>query len=135
MAESIEKLRMYQLAIQLEDQVIDLVRKLPAEQLYPLGNDVRRASAAVSHHINQAHQRYSYQLKQQELAEARDKAERARQLLVLLRQFGASDELIEGYVTIVKQSWSLSKWLKTRQAERQAKAAVQAADELVAARS
>jgi four helix bundle protein len=135
MAESIEKLRMYQLAVQLEDQVVDLVRQLPAEQRYPLGNDARRASAAVSHHINQAHQRFAYQLKQQELAEARDQAERARQLLDRLREFGVSDELIEGYVTIIKQSWSLSKWLKTRQAERQTQAAVQATDELVAARS
>ena len=135
MAESIEKLRMYQLAVQLEDQVVDLVRGLPAEQRYPLGNDARRAAAAVSHHINQAHQRYSYQLKQQELAEARDQAERTRQLLDRLREMGASDELIEGDVAIIKQSWGLSKWLKSRQAERQVQAAVQATDELVAARS
>lgn len=135
MAESIEKLRMYQLAVQLEDQVVDLVRELPSEQRYPLGNDARRASAAVSHHINQAHQRYSYQMKQQELAEARDQAERARQLLGRLKEHGAGDELMEGYTAIIKQSWSLSKWLKARQAERQVQAAVQATDELVAARS
>lgn len=133
MAESIEKLRVYQLAVELEDQVINLVRQLPAGQRYPLGNDVRRASAAVSHHINQAHQRYAYQLKQQELACAREEAERARALLAQIG--GNTVKLEEGYASIIKQSWGLSKWLKARQAERQVKAAVQATDELVAARA
>lgn len=133
MAESIEKLRVYQLAVELEDQTVDLVRHLPAEQRYPLGNDIRRASAAVSHHIHQAHQRYAYQLKQQDLACAREEAERARALLAQIDS--NTDRLSEGYASIIKQSWGLSKWLKARQAERQVKAAVQATDELVAARA
>lgn len=135
MAESIEKLRMYQLAVELEDQVIDLARQLPANQRYPLGNDIRRAGVAVSHHISQAHQRYSYQLKQQELAAAREEAERVRALLGQLADSAPVRDLIEGYVGVIQQSWALSKWLKSRQAERQVQAAVQATDELVAARS
>lgn len=135
MAESIQKLRIYQLALGAEDQVIELVRALPPEQAYPLGNSLRRAAAGACHHISLAHQHYSYTLKLQDLAEAREQAEQVRGLLGQLPASAPVNELLETYLTVIKQSWGLSKYLKQRQAERQSQAKVQAADELVAARS
>jgi four helix bundle protein len=75
MAESIEQLRIYVAARLLEDQVYELVKTFPADQFYGLGNDLRRSSAAVSHHIMGAHRLYSYRLKLDELAAMRREAE------------------------------------------------------------
>jgi four helix bundle protein len=135
MAESIEQLRIYKSARGLEDQVYELVRQFPADQFYGLGNDLRRSSAAVSHHIAGAHRLFSYRLKLDELAAMRREAEATRKYLEDAREFGASDELLKEYTGIIKQSWGLTKWLRGKLEEKREKAEVSAKEELVAARS
>ena len=135
MAESIEQLRIYSSARLAEDAVYELVKLLPKDQQYPLGNDLRRASAGVSHYIMEAHRLYSYRLKLDALAGARREAEIAQRLLGEAKAFGASDYLIEDYTSIIKQSWGLTKWLKAKLAERTEAAEVSAKEELAAARA
>ncbi len=135
MAESIEKLRIYQGALKLEDQVYELVKALPEEEHYKLGNDLRRASAAVSHFIAEAHKRYSYTLKLDNLSQARIEAEITQKLLEKAREHGATDEMISDYTAVIKQCWGLIKYFKRLKNERQLEAAVKASDELVAARA
>lgn len=133
MAESIENLRIYKSARTLEDQVYEIVKQLPADQFYGLGNNLRRSSAAVSHHIMSAHRLFSYRLKLDELAAARREAEVTQKYLEDAREFGVNSELVSEYTGIVKQSWGLSKWIKSKLDEKQHKAEIQAKDELVAA--
>jgi four helix bundle protein len=133
MAEAIQQLRIYKSARELEDQVYELVKSFPSEQFYGLGNDLRRSSAAVSHHIMETHRLFSYRLKLDALAAARREAEITQRHLEAATDLGASKELCEEYLGIVKQSWGLSKWLKTKLTERQTKAAIAAKDEQVAA--
>jgi four helix bundle protein len=118
MAESIEQLGIYKLARRLEDEVYELVKTFPADQFYGLGNDLRRSSAAVSHHIMDCHRLYSYRLKLDELSAMRREAEATQGHLERARDLGATDEFIEGYTTIIKQSWGLTKWLQTKLDER-----------------
>jgi four helix bundle protein len=133
---SIEHLKVYQLAVELETQVFSLVQGIPKDQFYPLGNNVRRASAAIAHYITEAHKRYSYTVKIESLHVARTYAEEAIKLLGELKKSGFSaDDLIENYTVLIKQSWGLIKWLKKRQEEKQTEASVKAQDELVAARA
>jgi len=132
MAESIEQLRIYKSSRAAEDQVYELVKQFPAEQFYGLANDLRRSSAAVSHHIMGAHRLYSYRLKLDELAAMRREAELTQKYLEDSRDFGATDELISEYTGIIKQSWGLSKWLKAKLVEKQEKAEIAAKEELVA---
>jgi four helix bundle protein len=75
MAESIQQLRIYQSARNAEDQVYELIKLFPSDQHYPLGNDLRRTSAGVSHYIMEAHRLFSYRLKLDALANARREAE------------------------------------------------------------
>lgn len=140
---SIADLKIYQLARSLEDQVYELVKAVPPELFYPLGNDLRRASAAVAHYISETHKRYSYHVKVESLHAARNEAEQTIKLLEQLKaggdgpaiqQVGSIGQLIEDYTTVIKQSWGLVKYLKRRQTEKQATATVKAKDELVAAR-
>ncbi len=133
MSESIEQLRIYKSARSAEDQVYELVKQFPAEQYYGLGNDLRRSSAAVSHHIMGAHRLFSYRLKLDELAAMRREAEATQRYLEDSRDFGATDELISEYTGVIKQSWGLSKWLKAKLVEKREKAEVAAKEELVAA--
>ena len=133
MAESIEQLRIYKSARAAEDQVYELVKQFPAEQFYGLGNDLRRSSAAVSHHIMGAHRLYSYRLKLDELAAMRREAEVTQKYLEQFRPLGATDELISEYTAVIKQSWGLTKWLKAKLVEKQEKAEVAAKEELVSA--
>lgn len=139
MAESIEKLRIYQSALKLEDQVYELVKALPEGDFYQLGNDLRRSSAAVSHHIAEAHKRYSYTLKLDSLQQARIEAEITQKHLEAARENGATDEMISDYTAVIKQCWGLIKYFKKLRDERQReaafKASVSATDELVAARA
>jgi four helix bundle protein len=132
MAESIEQLRIYKLARALEDQVYELVKQFPADQFYGLGNDLRRASAGVSHHIMEAHRLFSYRLKLDSLAAMRREAEATQKHLDSARDFGATDNLISEYTGIIKQSWGLTKWLKAKLEERQEKAEIAAKDEMAA---
>lgn len=133
MAESIEQLRIYKSARELEDQVYELVKQFPADQFYGLGNDLRRASAAVSHHIMNAHRLFSYRLKLDELSAVRREVEVTQKHLKNARELGPTDELIEAYIAVTKQAWGLSKWLKTKLEDKQLKAEITAKDELVAA--
>lgn len=130
MAESVEQLRIYKSARGLEDQVYELVKTFPADQFYGLGNDLRRSSAAVSHYIMETHRLYSYRLKLDALAGARREAEITQKHLETAKDLGASDELINEYVGIIKQSWGLTKWLKVKLQERQEKAEVAAKEEM-----
>jgi four helix bundle protein len=132
MAESIEQLRIYKTARELEDQVYELVKAFPADRFYGLGNDLRRSSAAVAHHIMESHRLFSYRLKLDALAAARREAEITQRHLDAARELGATPELVEGYVAVLKQSWGLTKWLKTKLTERQEKAEVAAKEELAA---
>jgi four helix bundle protein len=133
MAESIENLRIYRTARQLEDRVYELVKQFPADEFYGLGNDLRRSSAAVSHHIMGAHRLFSYRLKLDELAAMRREAEVTQKHLEAARELGASDELISEYTGVIKQSWGLSKWLKAKLEEKRQQTEATAKDELVAA--
>ena len=119
MATSIEQLRIYKSARAIEDKVYELVKRLPSDQFYGLGNDLRRSSAGVSHYIMNAHKLYSYRLKLDELTAMRREAEIAQSKLEEAREFGVTDELISEYTSIIKQSWSLSKWIRTKLQEKQ----------------
>lgn len=133
MAESIEQLRIYKSARSAEDQVYELVKQFPADQFYGLGNDLRRSSAAVSHHIMGAHRLFSYRLKLDELAAMRREAELTQKYLEDSRVLGATDELIGEYTGVIKQSWGLSKWLKAKLVEKREKAEVAAKEQMAGA--
>lgn len=133
MAESIEQFRIYKSSRIAEDQVYELVKKFPANQFYGLGNDLRRSSASVSHHLMAAHRVFSYRLKLIELEEMRRDAEITQMHLESARPLGATDSLINEYIGVIKQSWGLTKWLKQKLLEKQANAEITAKDELVAA--
>ncbi len=124
MAESIEQLTIYKLARRLEDEVYDLVKTFPADQFYGLGNDLRRSSAAVSHHIMECHRLYSYRLKLDELNAVRREAEATQTNLEKVREtindHAKTDELIQSFTDIIKQSWGLTKWLQAKLDERRA---------------
>jgi four helix bundle protein len=133
MAESIEQLRIYRSARSAEDQVYELVKQFPADQFYGLGNNLRRSSAAVSHHIMGSHRLFSYRLKLDELSAVRREAEVTQKYLEEARELGATDELISEYTAVIKQSWGLSRWHKVKLVEKQEKAEIAAKEELVAA--
>lgn len=133
MAETVEQLRIYKSARNMEDQVYELVKTLPAEQFYGLGNDLRRSSAAVSHYIMEAHRLFSYRLKLDALAAARREAEAAQRHLQAALNLGATEAMVEEYTGIIKQSWGLTKWVKAKLEERQEKAEIAAKEEMAAA--
>jgi four helix bundle protein len=137
MAESIEQLRIYKSARELEDQVYELVKQFPANQFYSLGNDLRRASAGVAHHIMEAHRLFSYRLKLDALSAMRREAEATQKHLDNARNFNAPSELIDHliseYTGVIKQSWGLTKWLKTKLIEKQEKAEIAAKEDMAAA--
>jgi four helix bundle protein len=130
MAESIEQLRIYKTARELEDQVYELVKQFPADHYYGISNDLRRSSAAIAHHIMGAHRLYSYHLKLDELSAARREAEVTQKHLENARDFGATDELISECTSVIKQSWGLTKWIQAKLGEKQEKASVAAKEEM-----
>jgi four helix bundle protein len=134
---ALAKLRIYQAGRQLEDHVYTLVKDLPPTTYYPLGDSLRRTSAAICHYIYEGHRRYSYALKLEALHQARQEAERLQRLLAEVSSRGYSDTkaLQESCTTIIKQAWGLIKYLKKRQNERQETIRINAADALVSARS
>ena len=77
-ASSIGDLRVYALARQLEDQGIALAAALPETETYGLANDLRRSTAAIAHHIYEAHRRYSYTIKLESLHTAIAESEQAK---------------------------------------------------------
>lgn len=133
MAESIEQLRIYKVARSLEDQVYELVKQFPAEQFYGLGNDLRRSSAGVSHHLMEAHRLFSYRLKLDSLAAMRREAESTQHHLEQVRNLGPIEDLIAEYTGVIKQSWGLTKWLKAKLEEKQQKAEITAKEQMASA--
>lgn len=130
MAESVEQLRIYKSARDLEDQIYELVKTFPADQFYALGNDLRRSSAAVSHYIMEAHRLFSYRLKLDALAATRREAEAAQRHLEAAKELGATGAMVDEYTGIIKQSWGLTKWVKAKLNERQEKAEIAAKEEM-----
>ncbi len=118
---SIKGLRIYQASRELEDSVYELVRRLPTSEFYGLGNDLRRSSAAISHYVAECHRRYSYSVKLEALHLARTEAETLKNLLSKHEQqgYGRTSDLQEGCTAIVRQSWGLIKYMKSKQAERE----------------
>lgn len=82
-----------------------------------------------------AHRLYSYRLKLDELAAMRREAEATQKHLEAARKFVAGNDHISEYTAIIKQSWGLTKWLKTKLTEKTEKASIAATDEAVEARS
>lgn len=132
MAESVEQLHIYKSARVLEDQINELVKQFPADQFYGTGNDLRRSSAAVSHYIMDAHRFFSYRLKLDALANMRREAETAQKLLESAKELGATQEMLAEYTNVIKQSWGLTKWLKTKLIERNEKAEITAKEQMAA---
>ena len=134
MAESIEQLHIYTLARSLEDQIYELVKAFPSEEFYRLGNDLRRSSAAVSHHIMGAHRLYSFRLKLDELAGMRLEAEKTQRYLESAKKFSPLAEgLMNEYTSLIKQSWGFTKWLNRKVKEQQEKAEVAAKEQMAGA--
>ncbi len=131
----IQQLNIYIAARNLEDSVVELASSLPKDQAYPLGDDLRRAATAVAHYVYQAHHYYSYEMKIESLHQARTEAEKAQRQLEVVGSNAKTKKLIEDYTTLIKQSWGLIKYFKTRQVERAAQAETRSNDELVAARA
>lgn len=134
---SIEQLKVYVLAHELESKIFDLVATMPAENFYPLGNSLWRAATATAHYIAEAHERYSYTIKIQSLQYGRIAAEETiKQLEEFEQQFGDDTKgLTEEFTAVIKQCWGLIKYLQGKQREKAEVATVRAADELVAARA
>jgi four helix bundle protein len=134
---SVEQLKVYVLAHELEEKTLNLVKAMPAENFYPLGNSLWRAATATAHYIAEAHERYSYTIKIQSLQYGRIAAEEAiKQLEEFEQQFGADTKaLSEEFLAVVKQCWGLIKYLQGKQREKADMHSARAADELVAARA
>lgn len=134
---SVEQLKVYVLAHELEGKVFDLVRMMPAENFYPLGNSLWRAATATAHYIAEAHERFSYTIKIQSLQYGRIAAEETiGQLEEFEKQFGADTKaLSEDFTAVIKQCWGLIKYLQGKQREKADAHAAKAADELVEARA
>src|SRR5687768_12055179 len=100
---SVEDLRIYQTARSNEDLVHDLVRALPQEEFYKLGNELRRASAACAHYIVQAHNEYSFSHKIESFHNARRAAETAIGLLEAYEasKYGKTGKLVEEYTAVI----------------------------------
>lgn len=134
---SIEQLKVYVLAHELEGKIFDLVTTMPQENFYPLGNSLWRAATATAHYIAEAHERYSYTIKIQSLQYGRIAAEETiKQLEEFEKQFGTDIKaLSEEFTAVIKQCWGLIKYLQGKQREKAETANIRAAEELVAARA
>ncbi|MFJ6901774.1 four helix bundle protein [Streptomyces hokutonensis] len=115
---SIQQLRIYREARELEDQVYELVKKFPVDEFYDLGNVLRRESAAVSHHIMEAHRLISYRYKIDALDNARREAISIKHSIGVAEELGVDQKLIESYEGIAQQCLSLSEWLQGKLEER-----------------
>jgi four helix bundle protein len=134
---SIQNLRVYTLARELEDKVAALLPALPPEDLYTLNNDLRRSSAGVAHYIYDAHRRYSYTIKVDCLHASIAEAEHMKTLLATYetKGHGKTVKLQDDYTAIIKQCWGLLKYLRGKQLTQQTKETAKARDELVQARA
>jgi four helix bundle protein len=130
MAEAIKQPLIYTAACKLEDEVYDLVKKFPAGTHDELGEDLRRSSSAVAHHIMRAFELSSPQLRLDYLVAARREAEAVHHYLEdAAKDLGADPELIEGYTRIIQQSWGLDKWIRSGRSFAQAEPAARSEKE------
>lgn len=131
---SIEQLRVYKSARDVEDIIYDEVKALPAEHFYGIGNDLRRSSAAVSHYLMEAHRLFSYRLKLDSLAAARREAEACQRQIesAVAKDLGIHQDLIEKYTEIIKQTWAHTKWVKNKLDERRDQAEAAAKEQMLA---
>lgn len=136
-ATSRHKLRVYQLSRELEDDIYELVRQLPTSEFYGLGDELRRTSAAIAHHISESDQRYSYSLKIETLNLARGGIRRMRDLLDQYQQssYGKTTEPKRRYQALNAQIGALIYYYRRQQKERQGRTRINAADALTFARS
>lgn len=134
---SVEQLKVYVLAHELEEKTLTLVKSMPRENFYPLGNSLWRAATATAHYIAEAHERYSYTIKIQALQYGRLAAEDAvKQLEEFEQQFGSETKAMsEEFTTVIKQCWGLIKYLQGKQREKAEMHAARSADQLVEART
>ncbi|MDQ0943145.1 four helix bundle protein [Streptomyces sp. V1I1] len=123
MAESIQHLRIYKEARQLEDHIYEVVKQFPADEFYDLGNALRRESAAVCHHIMETHRLVSYRHKIDALDNARREAISIKHSIGVAEKLGVDQELIESYEGIAQQCLSLTEWLQSKLEQRQREAA------------
>jgi four helix bundle protein len=128
MAETIEKLRIYKTACELEAKIRTLVDTLPVELFNGVGNELRSSSSAVTRHIMETHRLYSYRLKIDALADARRAAEMTQHYLETIHNVGMTADITEAYTSVIKQSWGLTKWLKIKVAEKQDQLIIEAKD-------
>ncbi len=134
---SIKHLRVYQTSLQLEDIIHELVKKLPENEVYFLGNELRRSSTAISHHLYAFYRHHNYRLRLQALHLARKEAEGLQKLLLTYQKAGYGPiSHIDGFcVSVIKQCWGLIKYYKQQESTQHARASIRASDELVAARA
>lgn len=133
----IQQLNIYITARQLEDSVVKVIKGLATEQAYPLGDDLRRAASGAAHYVYQSHHYYSYEMKIEALHQARTETEKVQRLIELagISDAKVTQQLSDTCLILVKQSWGLIKYFKTRQAEKAASSETRSKDELVAARA
>lgn len=129
---SVADLRIYQLALELEEKVYKLAKGLGTER-FDVGNRLRRAGAGTPHYIFEFSRRYAYRSKIDALHDARAQAEEA---IKILEDLGGKEtkQLIEDYTILVKQTWGLIKYLRQKLAETQTATGAKAVDKLVTAR-
>lgn len=134
---SVEQLKVYTLAHELEGKVFSLISEMPQENFYPLGNSLWRAAVATAHYIGEAHERFSYTIKIQSLQYARIAAEETiSHLEEFDKQFGTKAEaLSEEFTAVIKQCWGLIKYLQGKQREKAEATTVRNTEQLVAARA
>jgi four helix bundle protein len=134
---SIADLRIYQVALELEEATYSLAKKLNSPTEFNLANSLRRSSAGVAHYIHDSYNCFSYELKIDALRDAIRQAETAIKQLETYdnQKQGKTAKLREDYQSLVLQTWGLIKYLRKRQEEKQARSAAAATDQLVASRT
>lgn len=107
---TIDKLPEYVQALELEDKTIEITKQM--DNFYPTGNTLRRSACAATHFIAEAHDRFSYTIKIQNLQYARIAAETVMQDLKNLDSDQDTTELSEVYKRLAQQLWDMIKDLQ-----------------------
>ena len=58
--ESFRDLNVYKLALELQQEIFELTKKFPREELYPLTDQIRRSSRSIGANIAEAWQKRRY---------------------------------------------------------------------------
>ena len=133
----LQRLRVYQDSLELEQAVFELTRDIGSKNFYPAGNTLRRHAAAIAHYIAESNNRYSYRLKLESLHLARSRAD---QLRLALKSYDdttpqITQSLQDKSALISRQLWGLILSYKKRQQEHLHATRADATDALVAARA